>query len=54
MDTDGAIPLPIRKQKASRRIGVTTPNQASPDKETAPAKAIVSATSPTIRLSNVI
>ena len=48
-----AIPLPMRKQKASKRAGVTTPNQASPDREAAPAKAIVSATRPTIRRSNM-
>src|SRR5271157_5485030 len=48
-----AIPLQMMKQKASRSAGVTTPNQASPDRETAPAKAIVNATRPTIRRSNI-
>jgi hypothetical protein len=48
-----AIPLPTVKQRARRRSGVITPSQARTVIETAPRRAIASATSPTILRSNM-
>src|SRR5271157_167282 len=48
-----AIPLPMMKQKTSRRTGVTTPSHASAESEIEPLRAIDRATIPTIRRSNM-